>query len=163
MLKKILPLAFLAFLLPCVAFADTLLDQKLDVISPDVLGLRLKPDLANQALKIDTEWPTTICIKQLNLIEKRVADTTVTYSAEVKSQDLDGAAYLEMWLHFPGATKAVVARSLLRPVKGTQSWTKLETSFALSKGQVPDRATLLIAINGRGTVWVKDVDLQRNP
>jgi hypothetical protein len=41
---------------------------------------------------------------------------------------------------------------------GTCDWASYETPFVLAKGQRPDRIRLNLVIEGKGTVWIKDVE-----
>jgi hypothetical protein len=162
MLKKLLPFVVLALLLPATAFAVQEVMSE-EILSPDMLGIQINRDLKSQALRFDTKWPVTISLKTIDARDKHIEQTKLSFSAQVRSQNLDGAAYLEMWMHFPGITKYVVSRGFERPLKGTAPWSKLETNFTLSKGQVPDQVVLNLVINGKGTVWLKDIHLDRDP
>ena len=62
-----------------------------------------------------------------------------------------------------GLQAAIVRRSLDRPLQGNAPWSKYQTSFTLMKGQVPDAAYLNLVINGKGTVWFKNIHLQHSP
>jgi len=41
------------------------------------------------------------------------------------------------------------------------AWKTLQTPFLFQKGQRPDKVTLNIVINGKGTVWINDIVLTR--
>jgi hypothetical protein len=47
------------------------------------------------------------------------------------------------------------------PVKGKSDWKTIQTPFMFQKGQKPDKVTLNIVINGKGTVWVDDIVLSK--
>jgi hypothetical protein len=42
-------------------------------------------------------------------------------------------------------------------------WRLIHTPFIFQRGQKPDKVTLNIIINGKGTVWVDDVMLSKEP
>ena len=48
-------------------------------------------------------------------------------------------------------------------VSGTTDWKTLQTPFFLKEGQRATKVTLNIVINGKGTVWVDDVKLLKEP
>jgi len=48
-------------------------------------------------------------------------------------------------------------------VAGTMDWKTLQTPFYLQPGQSAKKATLNIVINGKGTVWVDDIYLLKEP
>ena len=66
-----------------------------------------------------------------------------------------------MWTHVGGGQ--YFSRGLNDPIQGTSDWKTLQTPFLFQKGQNPDKITLNIVINGRGTVWVDDVVLSKAP
>lgn len=171
MIKKIFPLLLIALLMfaPASFAADDggeLLSRDMwgGVISPEMLGLRLFADLKEQAVKIETAWPTTINVTRVNLLDKHLQQTVLTFSAQLKSEELTGNGYLEMWVHVPGSNGGnFVVRGLDRPLQPNNPWSEFQTSFTLIKDQVPDYVTLNLVINGRGYVWLKDVHLRHNP
>jgi len=48
-------------------------------------------------------------------------------------------------------------------VKGTTGWSSYEVPFRLRKGQRPDLLKLNLAVEGRGKVWIKDIELLKTP
>ncbi len=91
-----------------------------------------------------------------------IEDATLVYQARLRAEDLDGNAYLEMWLHLPDSGP-YFSRGLNSVVTGTTDWTERETIFLLQKGQAPQRITLNLVINGHGTVWIDDIRLLKKP
>jgi hypothetical protein len=86
-----------------------------------------------------------------------VDNSRLLYQARVKSQDLQGAAFLEMWCLVGGSD--YFSRGMDSVVTGTMDWKKLETPFILQSGQWAEEVTLNIVVNGKGTVWIDDVRL----
>jgi len=86
----------------------------------------------------------------------------LTYQARVRTENVDGQVYLEMWCHFPGKGE-FFSRGLERPLTGTTEWTTEETPFFLQKGENPDNVKLNLVINGKGTVWIDDIRLIKGP
>ena len=84
------------------------------------------------------------------------------YSAELRTRDLEGKAYLEMWCHFPGMGE-YFSRGLVDPLTGSQDWSSQETSFFLKKGENPDRVKLNLVVTGPGEVWIDDLRLVKGP
>ena len=95
---------------------------------------------------------------QVSLVEQCL----LTYRAKVKSEGLAGRAYLEMWCRFPGRGE-FFSKGLGQVVRGTTDWGSYETPFHLKKGQRPDLIKLNLVVEGRGRVWVRDVELIRTP
>ena len=91
-----------------------------------------------------------------------VEQCLLTYRAKVKSEGLAGRAYLEMWCRFPGRGE-FFSKGLDQVVKGTTDWGSYETPFHLKKGQRPDLIKLNLVVEGRGRVWIRDVELLKTP
>jgi uncharacterized protein (TIGR03067 family) len=104
----------------------------------------------------------------VNLFEVKdpgVEGCLLIYRARMKSSGVQGKAYLEMWCHLPGDPEdsESFSRGLDVPVSGTTDWASYETPFLLEKGEKPDRVKLAVRIEGKGTVWIRDVELLRAP
>lgn len=91
-----------------------------------------------------------------------VDNARLVYRARVKA-DLEGsgAAYLELWAHVGGGQ--YFSRGLNDVVGRKSDWKTIGTPFMFQKGQRPDKVTLNLVINGKGTVWIDDVVLSREP
>jgi hypothetical protein len=103
--------------------------------------------------------------KPVRLFEIAVSETErclITYRATMKSENLEGRAFLEMWCRFPGFGE-FFSKGLNLPLKGTTEWTSYETPFRIKKGQRLDLVKLSLAVEGRGKVWIKDVELLKTP
>jgi len=87
-----------------------------------------------------------------------VENCLLTYRAKMKTANLEGQAYLEMWCRLPGGGE-YFSKGTANPVKGTTDWASYETPFVLKQGQRPDLVKLNLVIEGKGTVWIKDVEL----
>ncbi len=82
----------------------------------------------------------------------------LTYRATMKSENLEGRAFLEMWCRFPGRGE-FFSKGLNQAVKGTTEWSSYEVPFRLKKGERPDLIKLNLAVEGRGKVWIRDIEL----
>ena len=91
-----------------------------------------------------------------------VEQATIAYSAELRSADLDGGAYLEMWCRFPGRGE-FFSKGLHQKVKGTTGWSSHQVPFSLKSGERPDLIRLNVAFDGPGTVWIRNVEVLRTP
>jgi WD40 repeat protein len=80
----------------------------------------------------------------------------------MKSADLKGRAYPEMLCRFPGIGEAF-SKGFDSAVEGTTDWVSCQTPFFLKKGERPDLIKLNVVIEGKGTVWIKNVELLRTP
>jgi hypothetical protein len=89
-----------------------------------------------------------------------VENARLVYKAKVKS-DLNGVAYLEIWAHIGNGQ--YFSKGMNDPIKGKSDWKSIQTPFIFQKGQNPEKITLNLVINGRGTVWIDDVVLSKAP
>jgi hypothetical protein len=110
------------------------------------------------SLKITTQWPTTVCLGEVAGLD--VENARLVYTARVKA-DLDGAAFLELWAHLGGGQ--YFSKGMNDPVEGKSGWKAIRTPFMFEKGQRPDKVTLNLVINGKGTVWIDDIVLSKEP
>jgi hypothetical protein len=110
------------------------------------------------SIKITTQWPTTICLGEVTGPD--IEGAKLVYKAKVKS-DLEGTAYLEMWAHVGGGQ--YFSRGMNDVVKQKTDWKIIQTPFFFQKGQKPAKVTLNVVINGKGTVWIDDIGLSKEP
>ena len=91
-----------------------------------------------------------------------IDSAVLTYHAELKAENLDGQAYLEMWCRLPGRGE-FFSKGLNAPVTGTTDWIICETPFLLKEGQKPDLLKLNIAATGKGTVFIRNIRIFKTP
>jgi len=114
----------------------------------------------NGSLKVTAGGPVIIRLYETGDID--VEDAILIYNAKVKTEGLEGTAFLEMWASFPGKGE-FFSRDLETPVSGTTDWSSEMTPFFLKKGENPDNVKLNLIVNGKGTVWVDDIKLAKGP
>jgi hypothetical protein len=112
--------------------------------------------------RIEVKEPRTIRLYDVVNRDKTLDDCQVIYKATLKTENLKGKAYLEMWCRVPGEGEAF-SRDLLHPVSGTTDWVSCQTQFYLRKGERPDLIKLNLVVEGTGTVWIKDIELRKEP
>jgi hypothetical protein len=114
----------------------------------------------NGSLKITAKRATVVKLYEVRGLD--IENAQLIYQAKARTQDLQGKAYLEMRVHFPGRGE-FFSRGLARPITGTSDWKTIETPFMLKEGQNPDRLRLNLSITGKGTVWIDDIRLLKLP
>lgn len=114
----------------------------------------------NGSFRIETEEPTVVRLYLLP--DPDLENTRLTYVAKVRSRDLEGSAYLEMWCQFSGMGR-FYSRSIDEAISGTQDWSVQESPFFLKAGENPDEVELNLVVDGKGTVWIDDIRLLRAP
>jgi len=112
------------------------------------------------SLRVAATEPTSIRLFEIEGL--KVDNARLIYQAKVRTEEMVGRAYLEMWCHFPGKGE-FFSRGLLSPLTGTTNWMTEETPFLLKRGEKPDLVKLNLVINGKGTAWIDDIRLLKGP
>lgn len=112
------------------------------------------------SLKITAGAPMVVRLFETGNLD--VQNARLIYQAKVRTQDVEGQVYLEMWCQFPGKGD-FFSRGIDTPLTGTVEWASLETPFFLQKGENPENVRLNIVVNGTGTVWIDDIRLIKGP
>ena len=110
----------------------------------------------NGSLRINATTSGIVRLFEVNDID--IESAHLIYQAKVRTENLKGHVYLEMWCGFSGMDE-FFSRSLDNPLSGTTDWTTAETSFVLKEGQNPDFVKLNLIVDGKGTVWIDDIRL----
>ena len=127
--------------------------------SGDEIDKKVSSD-GNGSLKITATEPSVVRLFEVGDID--VENARLIYQAKVRTENVEGKVYLEMWCHFPGKGESF-SRGLQTPLTGTTNWTTEETPFFLKKGENPDNVKLNLIIDGKGTAWIDDIRLLRGP
>ena len=114
----------------------------------------------NGSIKIVAGEPTTVRLFEVEGLD--VEDARLAYRARIRTEEVRGQVYLEMWCHFPGKGE-FFSRGLQNPLTGTTEWATEETAFFLKKGENPDNVKLNLVIKGKGTAWIDDIRLIKSP
>ena len=112
----------------------------------------------NGSIKIEASGP--IVISLYNIDDVRIDDTQLIYEAKIKSENINGQAYLEMWCVFKDKGE-FFSRGFDSAVTGTSDWKTIKTVFFLKKNEMPDQIKLNVVINGVGIVWRDDIRLSK--
>lgn len=116
----------------------------------------------NGSLKIQTDSPDKTVFRLFETGPIGKEDQMLIYSAKLRTEKLNGKAYLEMWCDIPGKGE-FFSRGLENPVTGTTGWTNVQTPFRLETGQMPANVKLNLVVEGIGTVWIDDIKLLAGP
>jgi hypothetical protein len=114
----------------------------------------------NGSLRIEATERTTIRLFETGDMD--IENARLIYQAKLRTENIDGQVYLEMWCHLPGLGD-FFSRGLDRPLTGSTDWVTEETPFFLKEGENPDNVKLNLVINGKGTVWIDDIRLLKGP
>jgi hypothetical protein len=101
-------------------------------------------------------------IRLFEVADLELEQCLLTYRAKMKAEGLSGRAFLEMWCCLPGRGD-FFSKGLAQALTGTIDWSSYDIPFYLKKGQKPDLVKLNLVVEGRGKVWIKDIELLRTP
>ncbi len=110
----------------------------------------------NGALRLEATQLTSFRLFEVDGVN--VDNAVLTYRAKLRAENVQGQAYLEMWVRVVGMGEAF-SRGLHAPLSGTIEWTSQEIPFFLEAGQTADLVKLNVVIAGTGTVWIDDIHL----
>ena len=110
------------------------------------------------SIKIEAAGPVAVPLFIID--DVRIDDTQLIYEAKVKSESLNGQAYLEMWCIFKDKSE-YYSRGFDSAIAGTTDWQTIKTVFLLRKNEMPDQIKLNVVVNGVGTVWIDDIHLSK--
>lgn len=116
--------------------------------------------LTDDGWRIDSGETRTV--RLFEVIEPGVQQSILTYRCRMKTANVRGRAYLEMWCQFPGRGD-YFSKGFHHAARGTNDWASYETPFYLKKGQRPDLIKLNLVLEEGGTVWLKDLELLATP
>ncbi len=108
------------------------------------------------ALLVTTDKPQTLKLFESGDVD--FENGRLLYRAQVKTEGLDGKAYLEMLCVLKGNGE-FFSRGLNDSLSGTTDWQEIETPFFLEPGQNPDNLKLNLVVDGKGKVWIKDIEI----
>lgn len=126
-------------------------------------GTELDKDTSSDgkgSLRVVANAPNVVRLFEITDVD--IQNARLLYRAKLRSKQLEGQAYLEIWCHFPGKGE-FFSRGLQSPVTGTMNWITAETPFFLKDGEKPDLIKLNLVVDGKGTVWIDDVRLLKGP
>jgi hypothetical protein len=137
------------------------IDSRTEVAIPVILELDMQTTSdGDGSLRVETAAPVTIPL--LDTGPLAVTEATLLYRAMLRSQGLEGRAYLEMLCEFKGKGE-FFSRAINASISGSSDWLLQRTSFFLKEDEQPDNVRLNLVIEGKGTVWVDDVRLLKGP
>jgi hypothetical protein len=109
---------------------------------------------------IDVEENQTIRLFEIEIAN--IDECILTYRANLKSENIQGRSFLEMWCRIPGRGE-FFSKGFQNALKGTNDWASYEVPFYLKSGQTPDLVKLNLTVEGSGKIWLKNVELSYTP
>ena len=120
----------------------------------------------DNVIAADGGWRITVegndSVRLFELPVKDIDSCMLTYSAEVKTEDLSGKTYIEMWCCLPDRGE-FFSKGLKDIMRGNTAWKKVSVPFYLKPGEKPDLLKLNIHVEGKGAVHVRDLKVLKTP
>ncbi|MBN1461243.1 MAG: hypothetical protein JXA57_17075 [Armatimonadetes bacterium] len=110
----------------------------------------------NGSFRIEAADTVTVALYEAGDVDAE--STCLSYSARLRTEELDGSAYLEMWCVFAGEGE-YFSRGVDSALSGTNDWTEVSIPFMLKAGENPTNVKLNVVVEGTGTVWIDDLRL----
>jgi hypothetical protein len=160
-MKRAVTILFVSLLICTPLWAGEL--KKLSLDDASSIGLKIQTDAVMKvegkgSVRITTLWPTVVCLGEVTGLP--IENAKLIYQARVRSE-LEGAAFLELWAHLGGGQ--YFSKGVNNPIQGKSDWRTIQTPFLFQKGQRPEKLTLNVVINGKGTLWIDDIVLSQEP
>lgn len=115
----------------------------------------------NGSLRVDAAPGRTVVLL-CEIHDLNIDNARLVYQAKVRTENVEGLVYLEMWCGFTGYGE-VFSRNMDTVMRGTNDWTTVITPFFLKAGQKPEYVKLNLVVEGKGTAWIDDVRLFKAP
>jgi WD40 repeat protein len=112
-----------------------------------------------ESWRIEAIGPRSVQLREAPKPKVFDAPALLVYRAAMKTSNLKGRAYLELVCDFPGKGE-FFSKGAHNALEGTTDWTTVSTEFRLRYGERPERFKLRVVIEGQGTVWVKNPELE---
>jgi len=112
----------------------------------------------NGSLKITAIDPTVFKLYETGNID--IENARLIYTAWIKTENLNGKVFLEMWCFFEGQGE-YFSRNIHSFLSGTNEWLAMETVFFLKKGENPDNIKLNLVVEGTGIIWIDEIKLKK--
>lgn len=125
-----------------------------------ILSIDTDSSLGSPVVRIDADRTIRARLGAVGDID--IEDAKLIYEASLRSENLQGQAYLEMLCWFSDKGQ-YFSRGLDNTVSGTTDWAVHSTPFFLKAGEDPDSVFLNVVVDGVGTVWFARPRLVRMP
>jgi hypothetical protein len=116
---------------------------------------------STRVLKIENGGDQPLRVTVLTLDGPGIEAPVYTVEGMVRTEDVQGSGYLEMWSHFPGGA-AYFSRTLGEPggpmsrLEGTSAWRHFALPFQCEPtGPRPTRLVLNVVLPGKGRVYLE--------
>ncbi len=112
------------------------------------------------SLKVEYTGAESVSVPLIKILNPGAPGSTLLYKAQLRGENLQGPAYLEMWCGLNGGE--YFSRALPQAITGTTDWQKAQAPFMLEPDQQAKHARLGVRMEGPGTVWIDGIQLSHH-
>lgn len=110
-----------------------------------------------RALRVENRQNNAAVLTLLTLENPGITEPQYALSGEIRYENVDGKAYLEMWNHFDDGqyfTRTLADFGPMQSLEGTADWRPVSLPFFINSdsGKRPNRLVLNLVLPGKGTV-----------
>lgn len=121
-------------------------------------------DTSFASLAVENNGQGQATIPVLTIDNPGVTEATYAVRGQVRYQDIEGKACLEMWSHFPGgerySTRTLAAAGPLRSLEGSSGWRSFSLPFFIrDEAKRPERLVINVVLPGKGKVRLSPLQL----
>lgn len=110
------------------------------------------------SVRVEATEPLEVALVEVTDLD--IQNAVLIYQARLRSENLEGHAYLKMELQFADDEEnSVLGRE--QQISGTTGWTTASAPFFLQPDQQPALVRLSLVVEGTGVVWIDDIHLLR--
>ena len=114
-------------------------------------------------LKVESATSTPSRVTVLTIEAPPITGPRYVLSGQVRSEGVEGTAYLEMWSYFPGGgrsfTRTLGDEGPMMKLRGTAGWRAFALPFDATGAPHPARLVVNVVLDGRGTVFLSGLTL----
>jgi hypothetical protein len=131
------------------------------VIAPAQKAISKDQDTSGE-LRVIAKEPSTIKLAEFDVAAENLQNTMLVYFVEVKALDLSAPAYLEILVHLQGEKDEWIdAHEPGNWLTKAGDWQKFAVPYLLRSGQIPDKIVLNLVFDGKGSVLMRNLRLER--
>ena len=145
--------------------ADFNADQLPTIELPENVEITVDKNIKTEgtgSLKIEYKGSDPISITLFEVDHPEINKKSIIYTADIKSENVQNKAYIEMFCVFDYGNNDVsfFSRNLNHAVSGSTDWNQKGTQFFFKENEYPSKVKLGVRFEGPGTIWIDKIVLK---
>lgn len=115
------------------------------------------------AHRVSSEFSSIVPLALATMMPSGLENAQLQYTADVNAEALAGVAHIEVHVLLAGGkTGYVIGRDATEGVvTAGEGWKRVTGNFAINPGDVPDKIKIMLVIDGKGSVLLRNLHLRR--